>query len=443
MKKMLVACFAVCLAGIVSAQKTYFLYLQTDNQSPFYVRMADKIYSSSTAGYLILPNLTDSTYTMGVGFPKSTASETRFAVAINQNDKGYLLKNFTDGLSLFDIEELSIIKPVSANKDNTVYETKTDKFSSILSKAADDPSLLKVPVVKKEEPKVEPEKKAEVTAKKEEPKQEPKETGIAKAKEKAPLDNGPKDTTSAKPTETAELGVEKKEEIKKQPVSGPAVKTAVQQTASNESNIKDVMQTLVYKPSVIVRRSESSTTEGFGIVYFDKMEEKTDTVRILIPPSKFTLEQTLPATTPEIEKLPPVVTSNPLSINTKSGVDSVVNDAKQREEQKASSTVAKSVNNASCKETASDKDFMKLRKNMAAKSNDEDMIFEARKAFKLRCYMSEQVRYLSTLFLTPAGKYNFFDTAYNFVSDKEAFGILQSEIKDEYYLKRFKALIGE
>ena len=158
MKKLSLFCFAVFLSLVSSAQKVYFLYLQTEDQSPFYIRMADKIHSSSTTGYLILPNLTDSTYTLGLGFAKTTQPETKFAVTINQNDKGYLVKNFSEGLSLFDLQELSIVKSVSATTDNTVYETKTDKFSSVLSKAADDPSLLKVPVAKKEEPKVAPAK---------------------------------------------------------------------------------------------------------------------------------------------------------------------------------------------------------------------------------------------------------------------------------------------
>jgi hypothetical protein len=47
------------------------------------------------------------------------------------------------------------------------------------------------------------------------------------------------------------------------------------------------------------------------------------------------------------------------------------------------------------------------------------------------------------LVLTSAGKYQFFDAAYLHVSDQENFSSLQSEIKDDYYLKRFRALAGE
>jgi hypothetical protein len=96
-----------------------------------------------------------------------------------------------------------------------------------------------------------------------------------------------------------------------------------------------------------------------------------------------------------------------------------------------------------CKSTASENDFFKLRKNMAAKNSDDSMVGEAKKAFKGKCFTTEQIRNLGTLFLTSAGKYQFFDAAYLHVTDREKFESLESEIKDDYYLKRFKALVGE
>ena len=86
---------------------------------------------------------------------------------------------------------------------------------------------------------------------------------------------------------------------------------------------------------------------------------------------------------------------------------------------------------------------MKLRRKMVAKDNDDDMLDEARKAFRGTCYSVEQVRYLSALFLTSASKYRFFDVAYDHVSDRSNFASLSNEIKDEHYIKRFKALVGE
>ena len=78
---------------------------------------------------------------------------------------------------------------------------------------------------------------------------------------------------------------------------------------------------------------------------------------------------------------------------------------------------------------------------MAGEKNDDDMISEARKTFKTKCFSTVQIRNLSTLFLTDESKYKFFDAAYQYVSDLENFSTLQSALKEEYYINRFKAMI--
>ena len=80
---------------------------------------------------------------------------------------------------------------------------------------------------------------------------------------------------------------------------------------------------------------------------------------------------------------------------------------------------------------------------MAAQITDEGMVAEAKKVFRNKCFHTEQIRYLGSLFLTSAGKYLFYDAAFLHVSDQENFQTLETEIKDDYYRKRFKALIGQ
>ena len=99
------------------------------------------------------------------------------------------------------------------------------------------------------------------------------------------------------------------------------------------------------------------------------------------------------------------------------------------------------VKSNSCKAVAVEDDFFKLRKRMAAANNDDAMITEAKKTFKTKCFSTTQVRNLSALFLTDESKYKFFDAAYQYVSDLENFSTLQSALKDEYFINRFKAMI--
>ena len=97
--------------------------------------------------------------------------------------------------------------------------------------------------------------------------------------------------------------------------------------------------------------------------------------------------------------------------------------------------------NTDCKNMASDKDFIALRKKMAAEESDDDMVTAARKVFKTKCFTSEQVKNLCVLFLKDDGKYKFLDAAYPFVYDTDNFKQLGSLLTEEYYLNRFKAMI--
>jgi DNA helicase IV len=152
----------------------------------------------------------------------------------------------------------------------------------------------------------------------------------------------------------------------------------------------------------------------------------------------------IPASRVKLATESEVVASNESPIKVEQTAVAAENRKEATKSTETANTVdALAVSTASCKNIASDKDFLKLRKRMAAKENDDIMLDEARKEFRGRCYSVEQVRYLSSLFLTSASKYQFFDAAYNYVSDKNNFASLGSEIKDEHYSKRFRALIGE
>jgi hypothetical protein len=176
-----------------------------------------------------------------------------------------------------------------------------------------------------------------------------------------------------------------------------------------------------YKRSTVKLKSESSTTAGIGLVFLDMLSDQvTDTIRLLIPPD---IKKTTPVQTSQEEKkfldIPPV--------------DSVGKE-----------TVAKeAVKNNNCKVMAIEDDFYKLRKKMAGEKNDDDMISEAKKTFKTKCFSTVQIRNLSTLFLTDESKYKFFDAAYQYVSDLENFSTLQSALKEEYYINRFKAMLRQ
>ncbi len=453
--------------GAVSAQKVYFVYLQSDPVQPFFVKMNGNLYSSTGSGYLILSKLHDSTYSFTVGFPQNAFPEQQFSVPVKAKDHGYLLKNFGEkGWGLFDLQTMGITYTESAQpvKKEVVAQKETkssDSFTDILSKAADDPTLKEKPVVKKEEPKVEV---------KTEPKTVPM-TMIEPAN--AVIQTPPQQTETVKgpeqkkdepkvTTPVVQTEIVKKEELKpvaRDTVSDHSLNELVDAGKTNEKKIAEVSapvkEELVkpsvdepYKASVVTKRSESSTTEGFGLVYIDTYADgKKDTIRILIPNPKPLVVPS--ANVKKEEKKFLDITTD--TLNTKEKTIVAVQDQKpvvtEQEVKPLTDTVSKVTapvvpSKTNCTAVADESDFYRVRKKMAAAESDDDMIAEARKGFKQKCYTVQQIRNLGTLFLSDKGKYAFYDEAFGHTSEPANFASLESDLKDPYYIKRFKAMLG-
>lgn len=449
MKKVLLLLLLFCIAVAGYSQKVYFIYLQSESGTPFFVKMAGKIYSSTASGYVILPKLVDSTYMLTIGLPGNT-KEATFSIAINNNDKGLLVQNADNSLKLYDWQTATIYQPVADNTApaTTAANLNADSFTKLLSAAADDASLLTAPIAvkqemtKAEEKQVETAKPAVTT-----------EVVIEKPKADSDVVNSTVavNTPSAPTVDTTAVATTPAET----PATNNATTTNIPEqknttnevtAANNNTTVADnttVPETntstsvtpepskdneLPFRRSVIMRKSESSTTEGFGLVYIDNTSKGVDTIRLLIPNPKIQFyTNNNNSSTNTVEEKKPEAEENHDNI------------AVQKQ---STSTPATKAPKASCKTTATENDFYKLRRNMAGKVSDDDMVDEAKKAFRKKCYTTEQIKNLSALFLTPAAKYQFFDAAYMHVSNPEQFKSLQSEIKDDYYANRFKALVG-
>ena len=391
MKRIILSILLIMVCQFSFSQKVYFVYLQSEQEQPFFVRMNDKVYSSTASGYLILSKLYDSSYSFNIGFPGNQLPEQRFSVFVNKRDHGYLLKNFADkGWGLFDLQSLStqMAMPPEEKKNTAIKTEKKEvsEFTDILSKAADDSTLKERQVLVKEEKK--PDTIVQAVMKKEQVK--PEEKPVVKNEDSK--------------IENKEQPVIKKEEVK--PISEE-----------------------VYKRSTIIRKSESSTTAGVGLIFIDDYQNgKKDTIHILIPHPK-SLTSTVKQEPKEEKKI--------LEVFADTTKKEKENLPELKKEEK--SVTDQSVKN--CTKIASGDDFLALRKNMAGKKTDETMIAEAKKYFKLKCFTTLQIKNLSFLFLNDEGKYNFFDAAYNYTSDIENFSSLQAEMKDEYYINRFKAML--
>jgi hypothetical protein len=411
------------------AQKIYFIYLQTENQQPFFVRMNEKIYSSTASGYLILSKLIDSTYNYKIGFPGKNV-DLNFSSTINKKDHGYLLRNFGDkGWGLIDLQTLSIQMPIADAKSvgDVRLDSNINAFTELLSKAADDPSLKYIVVAKEEEKKPE-EKKSDIIQ------SVVKET-------KTEVNMQPPQVTEEKKTEAIKT---ESEPEKKQPV---------------------VVKDIPYQRSEVTKITQNNVSDGVEIVYADKLPEKTDTITIVIDqpkslvlkteekpennkPEKKFLDISTDSVKTTIDQLPSRKDEKPEENKEEKRISPDSSNLKteklpgKKEELKKLWPFNKN-KTAGAKQCdlADNNDFLKLRRKMAARTNDDGMIEEAKRYFKSKCFTTEQIRNLSSMFLSNAGKYHFFDAAQGYVADKERFSSLQSELKDDYYANRFKTML--
>jgi hypothetical protein len=455
MKKLLFLAILSCIGSMAFAQKVYFVYIQSEGGIPFYVKLGDKVYSSTASGYLILSKLKDSTYSIYLGQPGNQVKELRFSVTLNNSDHGFLLKNFQNEWALFDLQSMAIINPAPSTS-GVMYESnvvKNDLFTRLLAKAVDDSTLLMEPVLAKRD-EIKQTKKEDlvqnasiakdetVTKVQEDVTANQNTTPKTSVVESTPVtipnqeENVIKDTASKEPVVQTETAASQKSVAPKEPITSkdsisskeiavPNKETIVQNTTKVDSNLVETSNTgeIVYKRSVVKKYAESSNFQGFGLTFIDTWEGVTDTIRLMIPNV--------------VDANSIVRTELPKSDKQTSDISNVTNE----KDSSKTSAVSNTNSQASCKKVASDNDFQKLKKNMAARERGEEMLVEARSAFTEKCFTTEQIRKLSTLFLTQEGKLLFFKDAKAHISDKDRFNTLLFELNEDAYMERFKSLL--
>ncbi len=410
MKKILLVLSLLFYISLLHGQRQFFIYIQSENYKPFFLRMDEKVFSSSASGYLILAPLKDSVYPFQIGFP-GTTNDVFFQVATKNSDHGFLLKDFGEkGWALFDLQTLSVIQGKSNKAEQAMPDqaVAVNAFTEMLSKAANDPSLKYTAVVL-----TKPEVKKETVDK-------PNETLAENKKEPLSETETVKETVKSKPL-IEENTVIKMDTVAvaKATVTIDKVDADVKKPIQEEKNVSE--KNYEFKKSVVTKSGSTMVNNGISITYLDDNGiGKTDTIQIFIS------DIIKSDTQKNIQQTPKKF----LDISS----DSNQNANKVAQEKPSLKT------QASCKAIASENDFLKLRRKMASKTNDDGMMDEAAKYFKQKCFIVEQIKNLSSLFLSDAGKLNFYKTAYSSTSDKENFPSLKSQLSNSDYQLKFAAI---
>jgi hypothetical protein len=381
MKRKLQILVLLFVSTTLKAQQNYFVYLQTDNKQPFYVKVNSKVLSSSSSGYVVIPKLTTGSYPITVGFAKDKWPEQSFNLEIGTTDAGYLLKNFGEkGWGLYNIQTMQI--SMNGDKEPSIAKSinDDDAFAKTLSGAANA--------------------KIDTKPKKEKVKETVKEV-VKEAEKAVEPENIPE------PTKQIANKVEK-----------------ISSKKNNEGN-----RFITY---IVTNKNALDTVDVFINYQIEKNSQIVENLKSTVEKPEEILVNGKEEKKPEPQK-----DKKFLDINMQTG-SANANSTEKEVVLKSKPIVAI---NSDCKEKATEEDFIKTRKKMALGDNDDEMVDVARKVFKLKCYSVEQIKGLSILFLNDNGKYKFFDAVYARVSDSQNYATLQYELKDTYYINRFKAML--
>ena len=497
-KKLFFLVLITLFATAGKAQQTHFIYLQTDNGQPFYLKMNHKIISSSSEGFVILPGLTDSTYEIKVGFPKNEHPEETFDLNVNNNNQGFLIKNFEDkGTQLFNMETLALIDGTNnLTKDTSIAAASNEKkeadpFTQLLANVVKDSSILENHQVVTDQPIKQSDTTAHINndsnsiahinndsnsiVQKTDTSVTNSNPPVAITPEKADSSV----TSQGNPSVSKILSKENEQGLtmlyadssgnSKDTVNIfiPGEKPAVSVDSLNNDSAKAQMAKsknqdissftdsahLTITPTVPNQNNDSNN--GF-VLRKDSITTKTNTVTapeqvFIIGPQK----EKKNSEKKENQKISESSKNENDSSGQQSGTISQIQISDKGNENTAPDKKADNGNkmevlpkvvtssrvNSDCKDFATTEDFLRLRKKMASESSDAAMIRVANKYFKSKCYSTSQVKDLSYLFLTNEGKYMFFDAAYSYTSDSDLYETLESQFTDDYYLNRFKAMI--
>jgi hypothetical protein len=430
--KTLLLLIVCCTAGLLTeAQQSHFMYIQSDNKAPFYVVLDKKTYNSNGTGYLIVSKIAKGEHTFTLGFPDNKYPAQSFSCDINDADAGYALKNYGEkGWGLFNLQSMAVTMgtPVTGSKPPVVKETEpaaastsaasgtaaapANQFGDMLSQVVGDPTL---------------------------------------------------QNKTVKPV--------------KQPVAAPAAVVNETVAAVPEENAADAAAT-----RGVIKAGEKASKEGTGYVFIDFNSKGADTVKIFIPAivveevsttavatdsaAEVLTEETKTAKkTSKKKKTEPEFVETPAAAATATGTEGTVSNpfytkptttagepvkvetqekttVEPVTEPKGKENTAIASYNSNCSGgMAIEKDLDKLKKRMVGESSDDKMVAVAKKAFKSKCYTTEQIKELGRLFYTDESRYSFYDASYPFVYDVSNFASLESMLLDDYYKKRFRAML--
>lgn len=404
----------------LNAQQNHFVFIQSETRQPFNITINNKVYSSTASGYVIVPKILAGIYSISVGFGGNLIPDQSFNIEVLQKDLGYTLKNVDQkGWALLNLQTFENIYAGNIFQQSLVVATNNSNVTKLpanVTKRTFQPEV-KSPVSKDLKNEIDT-----IGSVDRRPLPVTNSDTSDNEKIKKAISETPGLQSAKEPAKEEVVANEKKIE---EPQSISKKETETNQSVSNNLQAK----------SRITKISELKGGEAIYITFVDESVNQSDTINVLIP------DNISHAT----KKEKPVNKSDFkfLDIKSPTSKDSTQPNASSKTDDKVYAA-GKPINNpifSRCSASASNDDFLKLRKKMAAATDNDGMISEAKKTFKFMCFSTEQIKNLAYLFLTDQSRYQFFDASYPAVSDPANFNSLAVLLSDAYYINRFRAML--
>ncbi len=491
----LLAALFLSSTGKVMAQveDNHFIYIQAENRKPFYVILDEKLYSSSSIGYLIIPKLKSGTYNLTLGFPQNAAPEQRFVTVVRNNDIGYSLK--AAGNNTFTLTDLQTQEVLTANGKAPASPPRNTE--PVVARA--EPEVTEAPVVRETPPVVEevaPPVQEEKVVVAEEPRKNRTFGDLMSSVSNDP-DLAKSETAPATPKTPARDPFEDRlVRTTDKPVETPVARetTSVQEpvTAPVQTQVVTTTTTVASSPALadtygVVRTSDQDANGGRSMSFVLLSTTSTDSVSIFVPYDEEQtgtgngntsaqnterkrsiayfdyddLAQTPPpsnaTTNRRRNRNDEKFLNNNSNTEPKNNQSGQVNnpfysatpveseESKQRSEETVSTAPVvstRATSSSGCSGgSISDRDFSKMRNKMIGRDNDDDMISTAMDMLGNKCITTANVKTLGGLFITDNGRLKFFAAVKKNISDVENFSTLEDQIYDRGKKEQFRSLL--
>ena len=474
------------------AQLPYFMYIQSENNQPFFVQVGQKKYNSSSIGHCIVPGLLNGQYKVAVSLDESTSPQD-YTVNIKDSDQGFLIKAMNGGTeyALLNLKT-AIVQYSGAEKQKALDAEKAKKEADIAKVRAEESAKLEKETLQAAEKKVVEEKETILQKQNDEERKIREQKAIADLQGDSLTKNeaaekfiekvmpAPKELKVLTEEEVAQKAFKEKQESEIKKYNDERRLAMEKENAENAGVVSKDNSVIPVTPqdgglsrAEIARLQEEARKidaqgkrdsvlkakedrqaptkkekTAFLDMDFTMPEPKKDTVII---DTSSTTKEDLPK-----QKEPAVPENKVDEQKADLKIDSLIilkedtlavlplNPIIIEEEKKeipASEKPIEPKKKTACNATASSEEVELIAMMIKAEKNGDEAIDLIRKITRLKCINTQQVRLLAGAFAGEEERYRVLDLCYKYTLDQEAYPALANLLTDIYYINRFKSLL--